>query len=89
MEENKEVKKLSYEQLEEVAKQLSTQVQQLYAKLQETNVQGIFKRLDYLFKVIEFKDAFNEEFVTQCSEEIEGIINIKDDKSEDKENKSK
>ena len=88
MEENKEVKKLSYEQLEEVAKQLSTQVQQLYAKLQETNVQGIFKRLDYLFKVIEFKDSFNADFVSQCSKEIEELITIKDDKSEDKEDKA-
>lgn len=82
MEETKE-KKLSYEQLEEVAKQLSTQVQQLYAKLQETNIQGVFKRLDYLFKVVEFSHMFDMGFVNTCIEEIQDILTIEDTKKED------
>lgn len=45
--------KMSYEQLENIAHQLSEQAKQLYAKLQEANMTNIFKRLDYLFKVIE------------------------------------
>lgn len=82
MEETKE-KKLSYEQLEEVAKQLSTQVQQLYTKLQETNIQGVFKRLDYLFKVVEFSHMFDMGFVNICIEEIQDILTIEDTKKED------
>ena len=45
--------KMSYEQLENVAHQLSEQSRQLYAKLQEANMANMFKRLDYLFKVVE------------------------------------
>ena len=47
MGENKE--KLSYEQLEEVARQMEGQLRQVYAKLQDANMQNLFKRLDFLF----------------------------------------
>ena len=45
--------KMSYEQLENVAHQLSEQAKQLYMKLQAANMSNMFKRLDYLFKVVE------------------------------------
>lgn len=71
MEENKnEVKKLSYEELENVCHQLSEQSQTLYRKLQEANLSNMFKRLDYLFAVIENKTAFPEDFVKKCIDEV-------------------
>lgn len=45
--------------------------------LQDLNMQSTFKRLDYLFKVIEFSSAFSEAFVKNCSSEIEDLITIK------------
>ena len=65
--EEKEVKapnseKLSYEQLENVAHQLSEQNRQLYAKLQELQVDNMFKRLDYLFKVVENNNGVVQSF---------------------------
>ena len=68
--EEKEVKapnseKLSYEQLENVAHQLSEQNRQLYAKLQEMQVSNMFKRLDYLFKVVENTGVFSIDFHTR------------------------
>ena len=63
--------KMSYEQLENVAHQLSEQAKHLYAKLQEANMTNMFKRLDYLFKVVENAHAFSEEFVAKCVAEIE------------------
>lgn len=72
MEENKE--KLTYEQLEEVCKQLSNQNNQLYAKLQELSMVTTFKRLDYLFKVVENDVSFDEEFVGKCIDEIKDIM---------------
>ena len=63
MEEKKETKKLSYEELENVCHQLSEQSQTLYRKLQEANMTNMFKRLDYLFAVVENKVAFPEDFV--------------------------
>lgn len=81
----KENAKMSYEQLENVAHQLSEQVRQLYAKLQESNLENMFKRLDYLFKVIENAYAFNEEFVSKCISEIESLMTLPDNEDEPKE----
>lgn len=71
MEEKKnEKKKLSYEELENVCHQLSEQSQTLYRKLQEANMTNMFKRLDYLFAVVENKGAFPEDFAKRCIDEI-------------------
>ena len=70
MEEKKETKKLSYEELENVCHQLSEQSQTLYRKLQEANMTNMFKRLDYLFAVVENKGAFPEDFTKKCIDEI-------------------
>ena len=85
--EEKEVKahsseKLSYEELENVAHQLSEQNRQLYAKLQEVNISNMFKRLDYLFKVVENASMFDLEFCTECTEEIKKLITIPEEDSE-------
>ena len=95
MEENKETKvemgptpetarpeKMSYEQLENIAHQLSNQAKQLYAKLQEANMVNMFKRLDYLFKVVENAHAFNEEFAAKCVAEIEDLMTVPETEGE-------
>ena len=74
MGENKE--KLSYEQLEEVARQMEGQLRQVYAKLQESNMSNLFKRLDFLFKVLETEHMFPLEFVQKCADEIKSILTI-------------
>lgn len=76
--------KMSYEELENVARQLSEQTRQLYAKLQEMNMVNMFKRLDYLFKVAEFSHMFNSEFVTTCTQEIQDLLTVPEEKQEDK-----
>ena len=77
--------KMSYEQLENVAHQLSEQAKHLYAKLQEANMANMFKRLDYLFKVVENAHAFNEEFVAKCVAEIEDLMTVPEsEETEDK-----
>ena len=74
MGENKE--KLSYEQLEEVARQMEGQLRQVYAKLQEANMNNLFKRLDFLFKVLETEQMFQLGFVQKCADEIKSILTI-------------
>lgn len=77
--------KMSYEQLENVAHQLSEQAKHLYAKLQEANMTNMFKRLDYLFKVVENAHAFSEEFVAKCVAEIEDLMTVPEsEETEDK-----
>lgn len=70
MEKKVSKKELSYDELKEVAGQLSQQNQQLNMMLQQANMTNIFKRMDYLFKVLEFKDCFASDFIVSCADEI-------------------
>ena len=81
----KENEKMSYEQLENVAHQLSEQVRQLYVKLQEANLENMFKRLDYLFRVVENAHSFSVDFVNKCTSEIESLMTLPDPEDEPKE----
>ena len=76
--------KISYEQLEGVAHQLSEQNRQLFAKLQELNMINVFKRLDYLFKVIENGHMFKQDFLEKCIAEVESLMTVpeQEEKSE-------
>lgn len=81
--------KMSYEQLEGVAHQLSEQNRQLFAKLQELNMTNVFKRLDYLFKVIENGHMFEQHFLEKCIAEVESLMTVPEQEekpeTEDKE----
>lgn len=77
--------KMSYEQLENIAHQLSEQSKQLYMKLQEANMMNMFKRLDYLFKVVENNQMFSTEFLNKCIAEIEDIITVPETTEDNKE----
>lgn len=76
MEEQKKTKELSYEELKNVAGQLQQQNMQLRQALQRANYENLFRRLDYLFKVVENSAVFSEEFVVSCVEEIEDSIKV-------------
>ena len=72
-------KRFTYEQLEQIAGNLSNQVQQLSARLQEANMFNMFKRLDYCFKVLEVAPTlsatmFSPDFVERCAKEIEDLM---------------
>ena len=77
-----EVKKLSYSELENVCHQLSAQAQQLNAQnqqlrmaLNEANLANLYKRLDYLFAVIDKDNAYlSHNFKVQCAIEIENLM---------------
>ena len=85
MEENKK-KELSYDELKNVAGQLSQQNQQLNMMLQQANMTNMFKRMDYLFKVLDFQHCFDSEFVLACSDEIKELMTPPvEDEAEEKE----
>ena len=79
--------KLSYEQLENVAHQLSEQAKQLYMKLQAADMSNMFKRLDYLFKVVENGHMFKQDFLEKCIAEIEEIMTVPEEAEEDDKEK--
>ena len=77
--------KLSYEQLENVAHQLSEQAKQLYMKLQAANMSNMLKRLDYLFKVVENGHMFKQDFLEKCIAEIEEIMTVPEETDKEEE----
>lgn len=79
--ETKRPEKMSYEQLENIAHQLSEQSKQLYMKLQAANMNNTFKRLDYLFKVVENGHMFKQDFLEKCITEIEDIMTVPEEES--------
>lgn len=74
--------KMSYDQLESVAHQLSEQNRQMFAKLQELNMVNMFKRLDYLFKVIENGHMFKQDFLEKCIAEVESLMTVPEQEEE-------
>lgn len=76
------VKKLSYSELENVCHQLSAQAQQLNAQneklkeyINDLNLENLYKRLDYLFKVVNEDNIYlSPGFKEQCATEIESLM---------------
>jgi hypothetical protein len=86
--ETEKPEKMSYEQLENIAHQLSEQTKQLYMKLQAANMSNMFKRLDYLFKVVENGHMFKQDFLEKCITEIEELITVPEEVEKDKEDET-
>lgn len=87
MEENKpknnESRKLTYEQLNQAAQQISQQAealfkenQQLKQTLNKINIQNSYTELGFRFKVIEFSNMFPKEFVDKIIKEIEETMTV-------------
>jgi hypothetical protein len=45
----------------------------------------MFKRLDYLFKVIEQSHMFDDEFVTKCIDELQKTLDVTQEQTENQE----
>ena len=87
--EPKEVnRKLTYEQLNDACNQLFQQNQQMRKAIEELNMANMFKRLDYLFKVVENAGTFKDsDFLNSCMDEIKETLTLQpeDNKAESKE----
>lgn len=79
--ETEQPQKMSYEQLEQVAHQLSEQTRQIYDQLQKANLSNMFRRLDYLFKVVENGHMFKQDFLDKCIKEIEDIMTVPEEEA--------
>ena len=78
-------KKLTYEELENVCHQLSEQSRNLYERLREADMTNLFKRLDYLFAVVEHIDKFPKDFGKKCIDEIVESMTVPEAAEEKKE----
>lgn len=68
-------KKLTYEQLEQVANSLNNRCRDLYNSLQEAQkVISSFNEIGMLLSIIEHGGHFNYEFVERCSKKIQDVV---------------
>lgn len=74
-------KKLSYEELENVAKQLSEQLntvvaanKQLEMRLRQINMDNIFTQLQFRMEIAKNKELFSDEFNVSNIKTIESIL---------------
>lgn len=61
-------------QMQEVVKQANTQMQQMVVKVQQLDAMLRDRTVEHLFKVVEFADNFNTEFVVKCTNAIEHFL---------------
>lgn len=73
--------KLSYEQLEQLCSQLDQQARALQFRLEQSV--SVFRRLDYLFKVLENKECFDFQYTQEVADEIKQIMTIEEPKEEE------
>ena len=79
--------KLTYEQLNDACIQLSQQNRQLIVRNRELENFAMNKRLDYLFKVLEYSGKFSSDFIVSCVGEIEQAMTIPQEPEEQREEK--
>lgn len=79
---------LTYEQLNDACQQLFQQNQQLREKVSELGNITMFKRLDYLFKVVELANTFKDpDFVNSCMDELKEALTVNEEDTKDVETK--
>lgn len=81
----KEVDKLSYEQLKELAIQSTNQARKMYQDLQMAQSHEFIARINFLFKVLEFAKYFEDNYVRGCSAEISRVLELPEEEGVAKE----
>ncbi len=73
--------------LSEEYNKVVSQAQALAQKLNEVQIFNAFKRLEFLFKVLEYQDNFHTTFVDAVVDEIENTITLKEQVEKTEETK--
>ncbi len=86
----KETKKLSYEELELAARQVTAQLdaalkenQRLKIAYNQAQLNNLYTELEFKFKVLNYTNLFDSDFVKQCVKSIQSVMTP----SEESENK--
>ena len=79
--------KLSYDELNQVSQQLFQENKMLRTKVQELSVEAFYKRIEYMFKVVELASVFSKEFVERTIQEIETIMKADKEQKAEEEKK--
>lgn len=68
---------------------LRNEIEKSYKLINQLNIENGFKRLDCLFKSLEYAHYFDDEYINNVIEEIKNMIVIKDEEVDGSENDSK
>ena len=79
--------KLSYDELNQVSQQLFQENKMLRTKVQELSVEAFYKRIEYMFKVVELASVFSKEFVERTIQEIETVMKAEEEQRAEEEKK--
>jgi hypothetical protein len=79
--------KLSYDELNQVSQQLFQENKMLRTKVQELSVEAFYKRIEYMFKVVELASVFSKEFVERTIQEIETVMKADEEQKAEEEKK--
>lgn len=89
---HEESKKIDYEKVVEICNQLHQQNESLKKAVQDMNMSNIIQRLNFLFKVLENKEAFadKQDFLKSCQGEVVELMTFQDpsEASDSEETKS-
>ena len=78
---------LSYDELNQVSQQLFQENKMLRTKVQELSVEAFYKRIEYMFKVVELASVFSKEFVERTIQEIETVMKAEEEQKAEEEKK--
>lgn len=67
----------SKEELVMIIEDMQKKMKKMYSDLCEMNMFNIFKRLDYLFKVIENDEVFSKDYVDSIVKEVMELLDIR------------
>lgn len=77
--------KEEYEKLKEATKTLVEQINQQNDRQAQINEDRdmfmMYKRMDYLFQILNISDKFPESFINKCINEIIQVLNFKEDEA--------
>lgn len=75
-------KKLSYEELEQQYEAAKENVRKAYMA-GRSDATGVLQRLGFLFKVLENYAHFDPDFVTACASEIQDMLSIGEEETQE------
>ena len=81
--ENVAKRERTYEEVVAENNQIKQQAEAMYRQMQQMNMTNIFKRLEFLFKIVENRTAFPEEFKNKCIMEIVNLITIPEEQKQE------
>lgn len=73
---------LNKQQLIDIVTRQNKMLQDADALIRKINVDNIFTRLDFLFRVLDHADDFDNNFINQCRQEIVELMTIKPKKAD-------